>query len=402
MTGTAREYSMLSPLRIRAYRHLFAAQLISLLGTGMTTVALSLLAFELSPGDAPAILGAVLALKMIAYVLIAPVAATMAAHVPRKVLLIGLDLFRAAVICTLPFVNEVWQILVLVFVINACSATYTPAFQALIPTIVEGEENYTHALSLSRIAFELEALVSPTVAAGVLTLSSLNLLFFADAGTFLISAAIVAGTALPAARTAELVNRSWRRVSHGVRKYLSVPRLRGLLALYLAVASASAMVIVNTVVIVRTDLGLGDTEVAWAFAASGAGSLAAVMAISPLFHRFSEKAVMTGGATLLIAGLVASALVTSYAMLLVAWFVVGIGLSVVQTPAGRLVQRSATTDDAPDLFAAQFSLSHACWLITYPVAGAVATATSIATAAIVLATIGGVGVVLALLLWREP
>ena len=39
---------MLAVLANRTYRHLFAAQAIALLGTGLLTVALGLLAFELS------------------------------------------------------------------------------------------------------------------------------------------------------------------------------------------------------------------------------------------------------------------------------------------------------------------------------------------------------------------
>jgi hypothetical protein len=50
-------------------------------------------------------------------------------------------------------------------------------------------------------------------------------------------------------------------------------------------------------------------------------------------------------------------------------FVLLIGYSLTQTPSGRLLRRSSSAEDRPSLFAAQFALSHACWLITYPVAG---------------------------------
>ena len=33
------------------------------------------------------------------------------------------------------------------------------------------------------------------------------------------------------------------------------------------------------------------------------------------------------------------------------------------------MRRSAQAEDRPALFAAQFALSHACWLLTYPLAG---------------------------------
>jgi hypothetical protein len=59
---------MLSPLAFRTYRHLFAAQVIALVGTGLTTVALALLAYDLAGGDAGLVLGAAFALKMVAYV----------------------------------------------------------------------------------------------------------------------------------------------------------------------------------------------------------------------------------------------------------------------------------------------------------------------------------------------
>ena len=44
-------------LRNRAYAKLFSAQVVALLGTGLLTVALGLLAFDLAGGDAGLVLG---------------------------------------------------------------------------------------------------------------------------------------------------------------------------------------------------------------------------------------------------------------------------------------------------------------------------------------------------------
>jgi multisubunit Na+/H+ antiporter MnhG subunit len=65
---------MFAPLRNRTYRHLFAAQIVALIGTGLATVALGLFAYQLAGSDAGAMLGTALAIKMIAYVGIAPIA----------------------------------------------------------------------------------------------------------------------------------------------------------------------------------------------------------------------------------------------------------------------------------------------------------------------------------------
>jgi MFS family permease len=393
----------MDPLRDRTYSRLFAAQVISLVGTGMTTVALGLLAYKIEQSNAGAILGIVFGLKMIAYVGVAPLAAAFAHRIPQKSLLIGLDLTRALIILILPFVGTIWEVFVLVFIVNACSAAFTPAFQALIPVVLPDEEQYTQALSLSRIAYEMEGLLSPVLAALALAAVGLNALFVTDAASFVVSAGVILTLTLPAPRAGEVSARTRRRITRGIRNYLVVPRLRGLLALDFAVACASAMVIVNTVVFVRSDFDLSASAVAWALAVAGGGSMIAAFAVPGLLRRFSERSLMIGGGVVLIAGLAIAGFAGSYGELLFAWFFLGIGLAVVQTPSGRLIQRSVRGDDGPDLFAAQFSLSHACWLVTYPAAGALGTALGLQGAAYVLAFAAAASVVVASVVWRiEP
>src|SRR5215208_4318952 len=139
---------MLDVLRNTTYRHLFFAQVIALVGTGLATVALSLLAFDLAGANAGAVLGTALAIKMVAYVGVAPIAAAFAERVPRRAMLVGLDLVRAAVAVLLPFVTEIWQVYVLIFLLQSASAAFTPTFQATIPDLLPEEKDYTRALSL--------------------------------------------------------------------------------------------------------------------------------------------------------------------------------------------------------------------------------------------------------------
>jgi MFS family permease len=79
----------------RDYRDLFVAQFVSLFGTGLTAVALGLLAYQFAGADAGAVLGTALTIKMVIYVSIAPIAAAYADRVPRRLMLVGLDLIRA-------------------------------------------------------------------------------------------------------------------------------------------------------------------------------------------------------------------------------------------------------------------------------------------------------------------
>jgi MFS family permease len=366
---------MLALLRNQTFRRLFAAQLIALTGTGLLTVALGLLAYELAGGEAGAVLGTALAIKMVAYVLVAPIAGAVAGQLPRRAMLIGLDLIRAGAAICLPFIDAVWQIYLLIFVLQSASGAFTPTFQAVIPDILPDERDYTKALSLSRLAYDLETLLSPLLAAALLTVMSFHNLFAGTALGFLLSAAFVLSTRLPPPRPSAH-KRFADRLGQGVRIYLLTPRLRGLLALNLAAAAGGAIVFVNSVVIVRDGLGLGDQEVAIALAAFGFGSMAAAFALPPILEKRSDRTVMLSAAALMAAPMLAAALIlwqgrgtAAWTAILLLWPVLGAAYAAIVTPVGRLLRRSAHDEDRPDLFAAQFALSHACWLLTYPSAG---------------------------------
>ncbi|EED6225850.1 MFS transporter, partial [Salmonella enterica subsp. enterica serovar Haifa] len=96
---------MLSVLRESRYRNLFTAQVVALLGTGLLTVALGLLAYDIAGADAGAVLGTALTIKMVAYVGVAPVIAALVNRLPRKAVLIGADVIRLAVAISLPFLT---------------------------------------------------------------------------------------------------------------------------------------------------------------------------------------------------------------------------------------------------------------------------------------------------------
>lgn len=390
---------MFAPLRHPDYRRLFAAQVASLLGTGLTTVALALLAYELAGERAGVVLGTALALKMVAYVAIAPLAGACAGMVSRRALLVGLDLSRAGMVLLLPFVTELWQVYLLVFLMQAASAAFTPTFQATIPDILPDEREYTRALTLSRLAYDLEALVSPALAAMALLLVGFDALFATNGIGFLLSAALVLRTRLPGPARAEAPEPYRRRIGFGLRAYLATPRLRGLLGLSLAAAAGGAMVIVNSVVLVRTGLGLGEGAVALALAAYGAGSMAVALLLPRLLERVPDRPVMLAGGGLICAGLAALPFAPGYPGLVALWTLLGAGASATAVPAGRLLRRSSAPADRPAYFAAQFSLSHACWLLAYPLAGLAGAIWGTAAASWLLSVLAAAGVLAAARFW---
>lgn len=310
---------------------------------------------------------------------------------------------RAAVALCLPFVTETWQVCALVFVLQSASAAFTPTFQATIPDVLPEEARYTRALSLSRLAYDQENIVSPTLAALLRAVMSYNMLFLGTVAGFAASALLVVSVLLPSP-TAGARRGIYDRTTQGIRIYLATPRLRGLLALNLAASSAGAMVLVNTVVLVRGQLGLSESALAWTMFAFGAGSMLAALALPRVLEQRPDRPVMLAGAALMIAALLGLALgITlaglSWPLLAAVWLGVGLGYSAVLTPSGRLLKRSAHPEDRPAVFAAQFALSHACWLLTYPLSGWLMTALGTVPALIGLALLGAVGLVASLRLW---
>lgn len=394
---------MLSILKNRRFRHMFAAQVIAISGTGLATVALGLIAFDLAGADAAMVLGIALTIKMLSYVILAPIAAALATQYPRRSWLVSLDIVRALVALALPFVTEIWQIYVLIFVMQAASAGFTPAFQATIPDILPDEDDYTNALSLSRLAFDIESLLSPTLAALLLTFIAAEALFFGTAIGFVASAVLVVSIALPSPKPSKPAG-FYTRTTLGIRIYLQTARLRGLLGLSATAASVSAMVIINTVVIVRSDLGLDESSVALALATYGAGSMLAAITLPKLLEHISDRSLMLAGACLAVIALFSLALTTavfqvSFAMVLICWLFLGIGYSTILTPSGRLLKRSAPPEDRPAVFAAQFTLSHGCWLVTYPLAGWSMTQLGLFPSLVILSLAGSGGILFALRFW---
>jgi len=390
---------MIALLANPTFRALFAAQVIALVGTGLSTVGLALLAYALAGDHAGLVLGTALALKMVAYIAIAPIVGAFAHRLPRKRLLVGLDLCRAALVLGLPLVGEIWQIYALIFLLNACSAGFTPTFQATIPDVLPDEDDYTRALSLSRLAYDLENLLSPLLAGAALLYLSYDALFGANALAFAASALLVAAAALPAPAPVEEVEGVARRLGLGSRVYLRTPRMRALLALSLAVAAGGAMVIVNTVVLVRGAFGGSEADVALAFAAFGAGSMLTALLLPAALARIPDRPPMIAGGLLVAGGLCLGPFANSLTALLPVWFVMGAGTSCIQTPAGRLLRRSSDDVSRPAVYATQFALSHGCWLLAYSAAGWLAGAIGMGGTFAVLATVALGASLAALPLW---
>jgi MFS family permease len=110
-------------------------------------------------------------------------------------------------------------------------------------------------------------------------------------------------------------------------------------------------------------------------------------------------ALLLAGGALLALGLPLGLTQPGLQALSLIWLGLGFGSSLIQTPAGRLLRRSARESDRPALFAAHFALSHGCWLIAYPLAGWLSGTVGLAGAFAVLAVLALAATLAAARLW---
>ncbi len=111
---------------------------------------------------------------------------------------------------------------------------------------------------------------------------------------------------------------------------------------------------------------------------------------------------MLAGAVLVPVALVNAAVrvpVGSFPVLLGSWFGLWAATSLILTPSARLLRKASHEQNRSAVFAAQFSLSLGCFMLTYPLAGVLGATIGLPGTALVLAGLAAVGAAGAVRLW---
>ncbi len=172
---------------------LWAGQLISLFGDRIHQVALVFLVLGLT--DSPAAVGIVFVAATLPNLLLGPVAGTFVDRWEHREVMIVADLLRAAVIVLVPLaaVTNILLVYPLVFLVTAISVFFRPARTAIIPRIVRRDELMA-ANSATWVGETIADIVGYPIAGIFVALlgAALPLAFWVDAGTYVVSAALLA------------------------------------------------------------------------------------------------------------------------------------------------------------------------------------------------------------------
>lgn len=354
------------------FAKLYFAQIASLFGDAFTWLGLALLSYEISPKNAAAILASALTLRVTAYIIFSPFAGVVSEKFQRKQILLITQIARMAIVCVLPFVNAEWQLYALIFVLNVFAAFFTPTYRAIIPQIVE-KETYREANGLSMATFQLLSVFGPALAGVVALWLGSTQIFFVNGATLFIAILVILSipkTALQKGVSSYNVvpQKTWDEVLKGIRLLFTNKILRFALSIEFISAIAGAIVLVNTVGLVKTNLQLDDKHFGWIMSIFGVGAAITAFLLGSLDKSQTRRISLISGA-MLIGIAISFANFVPYNGLMFLWVLAGIGQTLADMPSETLIGENIEPQDQGKVYGAHFAFSHLWWAIAYPIAG---------------------------------
>jgi len=161
---------------------------------GMTAFPIALAVAVLDSGGDATTLGLILAARLLSGVLLAPIGGVWADRLPRKIVIIVSDSFRALMSFVLVFVStpqlSMWIMAALVFLMGASDAFSSPASQAIMPSLLPSEK--LPAGNVARgIVYRTSTIVGPGVGGFAVILLGPRITFLVTSIFFSIGAALL-------------------------------------------------------------------------------------------------------------------------------------------------------------------------------------------------------------------
>lgn len=269
-------------LKTRDFGLLYSGQLISQIGDGLNKVALLWFVYDLTGSTLKMV--AIGLLQTIPPLLIGPLIGVCLDRLPKKPVMIWVDLIRALLILSIPTLYAVdaltlERLYLLIFLTAIVSTVFGPALASAIPHIVD-KSRLTAANALLQSTTNIGILLGPAISGVGIALVGAHNVLYIDAATFLMSALCL----MPIRMREHTCASRWLTASssilqdllHGFRfvfiQHRMVFMLMATAALYNLGASAFIFLLP---VFAKQSLGVGPVELGWLWSVLGIGMLSA-------------------------------------------------------------------------------------------------------------------------------
>lgn len=289
-----------SAFRYRNFRLYWGAQLISLMGTFMQSVALGYLVYALT--DSKWLLGIISALQMGPSLLLSLPAGVVADRVNRRSLILGTQisaLLLAFTLATLTALNQlqVWEILVISTLSGIAIALESPARQAFISQLVEPAD-LPNAIGWNSLVVNGSRVIGPAAGGIIIRFLGVAPIFYFNSLSFLAMIVALLFMSLPAFIPRR--RHPLEDLREGLLYIRRAPAIMAILALVALMATFIMNFSVLMPVIAHDLLHTGAVGLGWLWTAFGLGAVAG----SATVVTWSRAA--TGGRLLLSASLIAA------------------------------------------------------------------------------------------------
>ena len=207
-------YEYLTLLRTRPYyRYLWLASVVSMLGDWFNAIATVILVNKYT--DSGTAVGALFLARSLPPFLLGPLAGVIADRFNRKWILILTDLSRAVIVLGFLFVNSperAWLIYALSIAQFMVSAFFEPARAAIMPSVVEGNNELLLANTLSSATWSAMLAFGAAIGGFTAAVFGASTALIIDALSFLLSAGLATMVVLPVGAVGTTLARARKRL----------------------------------------------------------------------------------------------------------------------------------------------------------------------------------------------
>ncbi len=326
-------------MSVAGFRLLFLSTLGSSIGTLLAAIALAIDVKDRT--NSGLWVGAVLIVEFLPTILVGLTLGPLLDRPPRRSLMVGADLLRAAVFCALPFTTSAAGIVALALVAGLATGFFRPAVYAGVPNLVP-DEQLPEANALLQTVENLSWAVGP-VLGGVLTAAAgPHAAYWINAVSFLVSAVLVARIPRRMLQSETALTRGhWRDLADG---FVAVMRSRPLLAVLIAWGVASlgiGALSLSEVFLAKNTLHAGDFGYGLLYGGIGTGLVIGSWWSSAVVERIGIPRAYTGALVVMAIGFGAGAASPNVWVTAACCLVGGIGDGVAIVSNALLVQRGA-------------------------------------------------------------
>ncbi|MDQ3044924.1 MAG: MFS transporter, partial [Chloroflexota bacterium] len=289
LTAVFRAY--IEVARSRSYFPLWLSHLVSTFGDTLHYIALVVLVFEMTgSGAAVAVL---VAAEIIPILVLGPVAGVVIDRFDRKKVLIGSDLFRAALALSLVWPQGEWHAYTVAAGLAAGNVFFNPTVQAVVPALTT-EDQRLAANSVAWSTGRLVQIIAAAAAGGLIATLGIDVVFGVNAATFVGSALLITRLTIPAdaRQVADAAKRGLGVYLADARAGLAYALHDRLVSRLLVVQSLASLATGATgallVVLSERHLRLAPSGFAWLITAIGVGALIGPLIPNALAHDYRD------------------------------------------------------------------------------------------------------------------